>query len=273
MKYHSISKKIIFFVCLVFALIIIVPFLIIIINSFKGAREAALFSLTLPKQVSFDNYQKVLQYSQILRGFVNSIVLSVGTVIFTNLFAAMAAFVIQRQGDRLHKIIYIVFLMGIIIPIPIIPTIRLMMLLNVHNTYIGIILYYIAINLPFTVFLFTGYMKSIPRELDESVFMEGGSYFTLFSRIIFPLLSPALVTSTIIVMVRVWNDFMGPFYLISDSRKWTVILNVFNFISMYQTNWGVVFAFMAMVITPLLIIYFFLQKYIISGLTAGSLKG
>jgi len=273
MKYHSISKKIIFFVCLVFALIIIVPFLIILINSFKGAREAALFSLTLPKQVSFDNYQKTFQYSRILRGFGNSIVLSVGTVIFTNLFATMAAFVIQRQDDRLHKIIYIVFLMGLIIPISIIPTIRLMMLLKVHNTYVGIILYYVAINLPFTVFLFTGYMKSIPRELDEAVFIEGGSYFTLFSRIILPLLLTPLVTSTIIIMVNVWNDFMGPFYLISDSRKWTIILNVFNFVSMYQTNWGVLFAFMVMVITPVLIIYLLLQKYIISGLTAGSLKG
>ena len=88
-----------------------------------------------------------------------------------------------------------------------------------------------------------------------------------------PLLITVLVTVTIVVLVSVWNDFFGPFYLMTDSRKWTIVLQVFNFVTMYSTNWGVVFAFMVMVVSPVLIIYLFLQRYIIDGLTAGSLKG
>ena len=103
--------------------------------------------------------------------------------------------------------------------------------------------------------------------------MEGCSNIRLFASIIFPILTPALITVTIVVMTTVWNDFFGPFYLISDSRKWTVILKIYSFVSQYHTNWGLVFAFMVLVISPVLIIYLFLQNYIIAGLTAGSVKG
>lgn len=273
MTFDRLGKVFVFLICVVFALVIVVPFLIIVVNSFKGAREAALFTLTLPETFMLDNYRTVLGTARLARGFTNSIVISVSTVVITNLIACMAAFVIQRRGGTLHRIIYLMFIMGLIVPISIIPTIRLLMQLRLHNTYPGIILYYVAINLPFTVFLFTGFMKAIPRELDESVLIDGGSYFRLFAQIIMPLLSTTLVTATIVVMINVWNDFMGPFYLISDSRKWTVMLNIFSFISMYQTHWGAVFAFMVLVVSPLIIIYFIMQKRIINGLTAGSLKG
>lgn len=255
------------------AALIVVPFLILCLGSLKDTREAALFSLRLPTRWMWSNYGKVLASSHILRGFVNSVLLSVLTVLLDAVFAAMAAFVIQRRATRPMRLVYYLFILGLIVPGAIIPTIRLMMGLRLHNTYAGIVLYYVAVELPFSLFLLVGFMKSLPRELDEAVILEGGGPVRLFSAIIMPLLLPALVTVTIVVVSNVWNDFYAPFYLISDSRKWTVILGVFSFISQYQTDWGLVFAFMFLVIFPVLVAYLALQHWIIDGLTAGSLKG
>lgn len=255
------------------AALIVVPFLIVCVGSLKTTREAALFSLSLPSKWMWSNYARVLSSSHILRGFANSILICSLTVVLDTVSAAMAAFVIQRRATRPLRLVYYLFILGLIVPGAIIPTIRLMMALRLHNTYAGIVLYYTAVELPFSIFLLVGFMKSLPRELDEAVILEGGGPLRLFMAVIMPLLLPALVTVTIVVTSAVWNDFYGPFYLISDSRKWTVILGVFSFISQYQTDWGLVFAFMFLVIFPVLAAYLALQRYIIDGLTAGSLKG
>ncbi len=259
--------------CILLASIVIVPFLMICINSLKDIREAALFKLSLPSQWKWSNYKVVISQAHILRGFRNSIILCFFTVLLDALIASMAAFVIQRRKSRTVRGLYYLFILGLIVPVSIIPTIKLMMDLHIHNTYMGIVLYYTATVMPFSIFLLTGFMKSVPKELDEAALVEGCSLFRLFFRIIVPLITPALITVTIVVTSAVWNDFFGPFYLISDSRKWTIILKIFSFMSQYQTHWGLVFAFMVLVITPVLIVYFILQKYIIAGLTAGSLKG
>ena len=244
----------------------------IVVNSLKDTREAALFRLSLPSQWMWGNYAKVLSESGIARGFANSIGLAAAVVLVDDLFASLAAFVIQRRSRALRYLYYLFFL-GLIAPVAIVPTIRLMMDLRIHNTYPGIVLYYAATTLPFSVFVLTGFMKSLPRELDEAALMEGCGYLRLFFQIIAPLIGPALVTVTIVAATAVWDDFMGPFYLISDSRKWTIILKIFSFMSQYQTEWGLVFAFMMLVLAPVLAVYLLLQRYIIDGLTAGSLKG
>lgn len=255
------------------ALIIIVPFFMILVNSFKGIQESALFGLGLPSEWRFSNYSDVFQQGNILRGFKNSIIISVSVVITVNLFASMAAFVIQRRDDKLMRGSFYLFIVGLIVPVSIIPTIKLMGDLHIKGTYFSLVMYYTAVLLPFSIFLLVGFMKSIPRELDEAALIEGASYFRLYVQIVMPLMITVLVTVTIVVLVSVWNDFFGPFYLMADSTKWTIVLQVFNFVTMFSTNWGVVFAFMIMVISPVLIIYLFLQRYIIDGLTAGSVKG
>lgn len=255
------------------ALIVFIPLFLILINSLKDARQAALLNLALPDTFHFENYLQVFRQGKIVRGYFNSIILSAGSVFGITVSASMAAFVIERSGSRGYRYIYRLFIIGLIMPVAIIPTIRLMMTLKVHNTYPGIILYYTATLLPFSVFVLTGFMKSIPRELDESCLADGCSYAALFYRIIFPLLKPALITVSIIVVLVVWNDFFGPFYLISDSSKWTITLSIFNFANKFKTNWALVFADIVIVITPVVIMYILLQKHIIDGMTAGSIKG
>lgn len=273
MKKLRLSGAVLFIVCCVLGLLVVVPFAMILVNSFKDARESALFGLNIPKKFIWNNYALVLSKPAVLRGFLNTIFIGIFTVLCTNIFSAMAAFVIQRRPGRLSKAVYYIFLLGLIVPVSIIPTIRLMMHLSIHNTYQGIILYYIAINIPFSVFLFTGFIGSVPKEMDEAAMLEGCGRLRLFFRIILPMLSTVFVTSTIVVAVAVWDDFIGPFYLISDYKKWTIVLNIYSFVSQYETNWGAVFAFLVLVMAPVLLLYFTLQRYIISGVTAGSVKG
>lgn len=253
--------------------VVLIPFLIILVNSFKGIREAALFQLTLPKEWVFTNYVTVFRQANVLRGFKNSFLLAGSVVFFVNFLASMAAFIIQRRESRFTRWAYYTFIIGLIMPVSIVPTIKLLMDLKLHGTYFGIIMYYTGVMLPFALFLLTGFMKSIPRELDEAAIIEGAGPFRLYTHIILPLLKPALITVTIIVTISVWNDFFGPFYLVTDSRKWTIVLQIFSFVTLYSTHWGVVFAFMVIVVSPVLLIYLLLQRYIIEGLVAGSLKG
>lgn len=260
-------------VAIALALLILIPFLMILVNSFKGIRESALFALSIPTVWQFDNYKEVFNQGHIMRGFSNSLLISGLTVVCVNVFASMAAFIIQRRDSKFLRGSYYMFIMGLIVPVSIIPTIKLMGDLHIKGTYFSLIMYYTAVLLPFSVFLLVGFMKSIPRELDEAALLEGCGYFRLYAQIILPLLMTVLVTVTIVVMVSVWNDFFGPFYLMTDSTKWTLVLSIFNFVTMFSTNWGVVFAFMVIVVAPILLIYLLLQRYIIDGLTAGSMKG
>ncbi|WP_284645628.1 carbohydrate ABC transporter permease [Paenibacillus silviterrae] len=260
-------------IALACAMVIIIPFFMILVNSFKDIRESALFGLTLPSTWHFSNYADTFSQANIFRGFKNSILISLSVVVCVNLLASMAAFVIQRRDDKLLRAAYYTFIMGLIVPVSIVPTIKLMGDLHIRGTYFSLVMYYTAVLLPFAVFLLVGFMKSIPRELDEAALLEGCSHFRLYWQVVLPLLLTVLVTVTIVVMVSVWNDFFGPFYLMTDSTKWTIVLQIFNFVTMYSTNWGVVFAFMVIVVTPVLFVYLLLQRFIIDGLTAGSLKG
>jgi raffinose/stachyose/melibiose transport system permease protein len=255
------------------ALVVLIPFFMILVNSFKNMREAALFTLAVSPNSSLENYKTVLGKPFFIRGMKNSFIITAFAVFLVDLLAALSAFVIQRRADRFAKFVYFLYFAGLIVPMSIIPTIKLMMQTHIHNTYLGIILFQTAVNIPFSVFLLTGFMKSLPRELDEAAIIDGCGNLRLFCQIIAPLLVTPIITCTIVNATGIWNDFQAPFYLISDSSKWPIVIGIFNFVTQYYTNWGLVFAFMTLVIIPVLVFYICLQKYIISGLTAGSIKG
>jgi raffinose/stachyose/melibiose transport system permease protein len=274
MKKRQIPAAIVMCLVLLFlAFIVLIPFFMIFVNSFKNMREAALFTLSVSPNSSFDNYITVLSKPYFLRGMKNSLIITFFSVVLIDLFAAMSAFVIQRRAGKFAKFVYFLYFAGLIVPMSVIPTIKIMMSTHIHNTYLGIILFHTATGIPFSVFLLTGFMKALPRELDEAAIIEGCGHFRLFWQIIVPLLMTPLITCTIVNTTSSWNDFMGPFYLISDSSKWPIVLAIYNFVTQYYTNWGLVFAFMVMVIAPVLIVYICLQRYIVNGLTAGSIKG
>ena len=155
----------------------------------------------------------------------------------------------------------------------IVPTIKLLQVLGIHGTYLGIILFYSGVFLPFAVLLISGFVKSVPREIDESAMIDGCRPFHIFVRIVFPLLKPVFATSFVLTFMYVWNDFKYPLYLLRTSRMWTLQMSVFNFTSAYGNLWNYVFADLIMASLPVIIVYFLAQNFVISGLTAGAIKG
>lgn len=260
-----------FMICI--SLIILIPILMMVLGSFKTTQEAVFFNLKLPKVWQFSNYSRVFEEGKIVRSFKNSLVITVSSVSICLVVSAMGSFILARRKNKVIMWIINIFMVGMIAPMSIIPTIKVLQVLHLSGSYLGVICIYIAINIPWSIFIFTQFIRGIPMELDESAIIDGcGPYRTFFS-VILPLLKPVTVTTLVIVVMSVWNDFMIPLYFFGSSKKWTMPLTVYNFFGRYSREWNLVFADLIMTALPVALLYLICQKYIVSGLTAGSVKG
>ena len=179
----------------------------------------------------------------------------------------------MRNRSRSNRVIYIVMLLGLVAPINYIATVKVLQGLHIINTYTGAILLYTAQYIPFTVFIYYGFIGSIPRNLDEAAMIDGCRGIRLFFNIIFPLLKPVTMTAVIINMLNCWNDFIVPLYFLNSSKKWGMIMLMYNYFSQFVSSWNLVCAVMLINIAPIVILYIFAQKYLIAGMTAGAVKG
>lgn len=258
---------------IIVSLIIIIPLLIMVLGAFKSSVEASAFNIKLPTKWYLGNFQFVIEKGNIIRAMINSIILTGGATAFGVLFAAMAAFIIARRNTKGAGKLNNYFLIGMIAPMQIITTYAVLKFLNLNGSFPGLIMVYIGINLPFNIFLFSNFIKGIPRELDEAALVDGCGVYRLFFKIIFPLLKTVTATSVIIFAMSVWNDFQLPLYLLNTPKKWTMPLTVYNFYGQYYSSWNYVFADMILTAVPIMILYLFAQKYIIAGMTQGAVKG
>ena len=158
-------------------------------------------------------------------------------------------------------------------PLQVVTTFGLLKILNLTGTYFGVIMITTAVQLPWTMFTLTGFIKNVPKDLDEAAFIDGASPLKMFFIIILPLLKPILATAIVSTAMGAWNDFMIPLYFFNTSDKWTMPLTVYNFFGQYQSNWNYVFADLVLTALPITILYLYCQKYVISGMTAGAVKG
>jgi raffinose/stachyose/melibiose transport system permease protein len=255
------------------SLMILLPLMIMLQGSFKDVKEASLLNLNLPSAWHFENYRVVFERGRVGRAFWNSLVITVSSVALTTLCASMASFYMARSRRRFASLLYSVFMLGLIAPMSLIPTIKLMQALSLNNTYAGIILLFAATNMALSVLLMTGFIKTIPKELDEAAIIDGCGLMRAFFSVVLPLLKPVVVTSAIVVFMGVWNSFMMPLYFLSDSDMWPMPLTVYNFFGQYQSSWNLVFADLTMTAAPILVVYLIGQRYIIDGMTAGAVKG
>ncbi|WP_170311684.1 carbohydrate ABC transporter permease [Vallitalea okinawensis] len=253
--------------------IILIPFVMMLLGSFKTQQEAIYFNLSLPEKWQFNNYLQVIQEGKIIRSFLNSMLITSSSVTLCLIATALASFVIARRKDRAMSFMMNLFMIGMIAPMSMIPTIRVLQTLHLTGSYLGVILIYMARNIPWSSFIFIKFIKGIPMELDESAIIDGCGPHGTFFKILLPLLKPVTVTTLIIVVMNVWNDFMIPLYFLGNSKKWTMPLTVYNFFGRYAREWNLVFADLIMTALPVVLLYLFCQKYIIAGLTAGSVKG
>jgi raffinose/stachyose/melibiose transport system permease protein len=271
MRRRAVRALTILFLLLVSG-VVLAPLLYMVLGSFKSPLEASSFSLSLPRRWLFRNYGDVVREGSLGRAFINSCLIAAISSALTVFLSSIASFVIARKRSRLAEFLYYFFFLGSLAPMQIIPTIQVLKVAHIYGSYAGVILIYAALNLSFGCFLYAGLIKSVPRALDEAALMEGASLFGIFYRVIFPLLTPANVTISILIFLSIWNDINLPIYFLPDPSKWTMPLSVYGFFGRYSSSWNLVFADLALTALPVVILYLAAQKYVVSGLLAGAVK-
>lgn len=255
------------------ATIYMVPFLMMILGSFKTQGEALLFDLKLPEEWQFSNYAYVFEKGNVLRSYMNSIITTVGTVVITLITGSFAGIVISRRTTRTSSHLYYFFLFGLTISMQMVTTFALLQWLKLYGTYTGVILVFVASNLPLTIMTISSFVNSVPKEIDEAAIIDGSTPVVLFTRILIPIMKPIMITNLILIAINTWNNFMIPLYFFNSSKKWTIPLTVYNFYGQFSRNWHYVFAALIITIIPVVLLYLFLQKYIVEGMTSGAVKG
>jgi raffinose/stachyose/melibiose transport system permease protein len=256
-----------------FSLVVLIPFFLVLVNSLKDRAGANLMNLSLPSVFHWENYPTVIREGRLVRSFFNSLLISTLSVAVSLVSSSLAAFVLSRRRSRMNKVIYYYFLLGLVAHLNMITVIRSLQVVQLMNTYAGIILLYGALLLPFSIFLYFGFVSTIPRSMDESALIDGCKPFRAFTQIIFPLLKPVTITVILINFMNAWNEFMLPLYVLNNSRKWTMTLAVYNFYGRRVSEWNLVYADVIVTIAPVIILYIVGQKYLVSGMTAGAVKG
>ena len=255
--------------------IFVLPFIFVVLNSLKDRKGANKLSFTLPDVFHWENYIEVIKnnHFQVLKAFGNSALITLFSIIVLILCSSMAGYVLQRRRSKATKVSRKFLLVGLMMPVSILPTIWLLRSLNIYKTLFSMVMIETAINLPFTIMLYRGFMDTIPRELEEAALIDGCNRWTVFSKIVFPLLRPVTATVIILDAVTIFNDFTNPLYFYPGSENVTIQLTIYNYISKFQSSYNLLFADVILITVPMLVLFLIFNKRIISGMAAGAVKG
>ncbi|MEK5235660.1 carbohydrate ABC transporter permease [Paenibacillus sp. FSL L8-0470] len=251
------------------------PIYLAIINSVKTQGEMFASFTALPTKLHFENYSQAFSKINLLSSTLNSVVVSVigiGGIIFC---AALAGYKLSRTSGRLSAALFSLFIASMLVPFHsiMIPLTRMAKALHVSGSTYGLAVIYIGLGVNMAIFLYHGFVKSIPRELEEAARIDGCGEFQTFFRIIFPLLLPITVTIAILDFLWIWNDFLLPLLMLTDSTKYTLILSTNTLFGEYNKEWSLILAALVLTALPVIVIYGFFQKFIMQGIAEGAIKG
>jgi len=274
-KKMNFKYSFIYIVLFLFAITNIYPIIWMVMNSLKTSQDFSINKLGLPRKFVIQNYIDAWNTANFKDFFINSIIVSVIAVIITVLFGALAAYFLSRFKFKMNALIYGFFIFGLLVPVhaTLVPMFLFMQNLGLLNTRLALILPYIAFNLPITIFLLYSFMRAFPMDIEESAIMDGASVFRIFWSIILPMSKPAIATVTILCFINNWNEFVFALVLINDSALQTLPLGLQNFAGQYSTNYVAQMAGLTMALIPILVVFLFLEKEIVKGMTAGAVKG
>lgn len=257
----------------VVSLIMITPVYLVVVNSLKTKAEASSMGVELPAVPQWQNFATVIERGKLVTAFGNSMLYAVAATAIGVTLAALAAYVLSRRRTRFNRLVYFFIVMGIAMPTNFVTLTRVMQVTHLINTQIGIIVLYAAAQIPFNVFLIYAFVETLPRELDEAAIIDGCGPGRLFLYVVYPLLTPVLITAGVLNLLGIWNEFLLPLYYLNRSTYWPMTLAVYNFFGQYQADWSLVSADVVLTILPVIIIYLFAQRFILAGMTAGAVKG
>ena len=258
---------------IIFSLIMFIPVYLVFVNSVKTKTEASSMGAELPAVLQWSNFATVIEKGKLVGAFGNSLLYAFAATAIGVTVSALAAYVLSRNRTRFNRIIYFILVMGIAMPTNFVTLTKVMQWTQLNNTQFGVILLYAASMIPFSVFLIYAFIETLPRELDEAAIMDGCSPTRLFFSIIYPLLTPVLVTSAVLNILGIWNEFLVPLYYLNSSTYWPMTLAVYNFFGQFQSDWSLVSADVVLTILPVILIYLLAQRFILSGMVAGAVKG
>lgn len=261
-------------ILLVLGIIFISPILLLVMNSFKPYKDMIYNFLSLPIPFTMENYAVAIQRMDFFRVFLNSVIVTGLTVFFGVIFSFMAAYGISHIRSKKGKFLYFLFTMGQIIPFHTIMIALQTMTadLKLNNKLWVLVCLYIGFHSAFGIFTYVGFLKSIPKELEEAACIDGCGVVRTMVQVIFSLVKPTSITIGVLFFLWTWNDFLMPSLMISDSNKRTLTVMIYMFKSNASSEWNLLIAALTLSIIPIVVLYILAQKYITSGITAGAIK-
>ncbi|MBI3428795.1 MAG: carbohydrate ABC transporter permease [Actinobacteria bacterium] len=258
-----------------FAIAIVIPTAIVALGSFKSDVEVYSKPLALPTNWSFRNYNRLISDGGIFTNFKNSVIVTSFSVVLTLILASMAAFAISRMTNVTGRVLFGLFALGLAIPgqVNIIPIYLLFQRLHLTNSLLGLVLINIATTLPISIFILTSFFRELPKEMFEVSAIDGAGPFQIYRSIALPLSRPAMGATSIFLFVISWNDLLYPLLLVTQSDKKTLPLALLDYRGEYATSFSMIFTAVMVASIPMVVMYLFMQRSFIAGLTAGAVKG
>lgn len=273
-RHKIVSQTVRTIVVWTIALICTVPLYYVVISSFKTPIDMIKHPLQLPTQWLWNNYIDAFADGTIIQAFINTITVTAVAVILQVLIGSLAAYGVVQKKSLFTMIIGSILMITFAIPVQatLLPLYRMESSIGLTDTLTGLVALYMG-SCVFCYFLIVGYMKALPQELFEAAKIDGAGPFRIYWTIVLPLIRPIIVAVVVFQTMGTWNDFLLPSVFLSSTDKQTVVLQVYNAVQQFTTNWPLFMATTVLALIPVFIFFCFCQKWIVSGLLAGSVKG
>lgn len=269
-------KKVVFLTTLVVLFLFMVPFFVLVINSFKTTNEFITAPFSFPQKLNMENFKIAIKRMSFWSALKNTAAITILAVVVNMLIGSMTGYFFARKKWKINKIVFAAFLASMVAPFQV----YMIPLVKIYAGWFGFsnnlfMVAYIAVglNLPFAVFLYNGFAEGIPEELDEAARIDGCSFTRTFFSIIMPLLKPIIITVTVFVAMGVWNDFLMSSLFLTKQETKTLAIAIKTFLTNHTAEYAPMMAGLLLSILPVLAFYLVGQKYIIEGVVAGSVKG
>ncbi|MCP1110297.1 carbohydrate ABC transporter permease [Ohessyouella blattaphilus] len=261
---------------MIVAVIYFYPVLLMFINSVKPFGEVVLDVIKLPSKIEWSNYSYVIDKMEYGRLFLNNLMITAIGIVGIIVFASLAAYILNRRENRYTKIAHLLITTPMLIPFQtiMITLLKVMGVLNLSGSRVGLGIQYWGFGIPMAAFIYSNFMSTIPKEIDESALIDGASTLRTFRSIIFPLLKSVTFTVIVLDVMWIWNDFLLPLLMVNSSNETkTLVLSAYTFVGQFNTQWHYAMTAMVLAVLPSIVIFIFLQKYIVDGVVAGAVKG
>lgn len=269
------GSAIVFIILFAGAIFTLFPIYMGLLNSLKTEGNMLTNILSFPSQLEFGNYADAFEKIDFLRSLRNTLTVASVGLAGIIMFASMAGYKMSRTPGKLSGFLFGLFVLSMLIPFHsiMITLVKIAKELNVQGSTIGLGIMYIGLGVPMAIFLYHGFVKSIPRDLDEAAVMDGCGEIRLFFVVVFPLLLPVTATIAILNLLWIWNDFLFPLLMLTDSNNYTLLLSTNMLFGEYNNDWSAILASLVMAMLPVIVLYILLQKYILNGIADGAIKG